>query len=150
MVWIMTSQSVRTQIHARLVIDGVDEALRFYAEVFGADLLERFEDNEGAVVHAALQIGESTISVTEHSQYNTSASALESSPVILGLTLEDPDTVCARMVERGSEVIFPIADQHYGKREGRVRDPFGHLWILSRPIEDLDNEEIQRRLSEMD
>ncbi|MEL6195468.1 MAG: VOC family protein [Myxococcota bacterium] len=145
----MTNQSIRTQIHVRLVIDGVDEALRFYTEVFGAELLERFEDNKGAVVHAALKIGESTISVTEHSQYNTSASVLGSSPVILGLTLDDPDTICARMVERGSEVIFPIANQHYGKREGRIRDPFGHLWILSRPIEELDNEEIQRRLSEM-
>ena len=35
------------------------------------------------------------------------------------------------MVSAGAEVVFGIADQFYGRREGRLRDPFGHLWIIS-------------------
>jgi PhnB protein len=50
------------------------------------------------------------------------------------------------MVARGAEVVVPIADRPYAKREGSVRDPFGHLSILSRPTEVLDGREIQRRL----
>jgi PhnB protein len=54
--------------------------------------------------------------------------------------------VCARVVEHGGTVIIPIEDRVYGKREGRVRDPFGHLWILSRTSEQLTDAEVQRRL----
>ena len=43
----------------------------------------------------------------------------------------------ARMTEHGGEVVIPIADRPYGKREGRIRDPFGHLWIVSTHLFDL-------------
>jgi hypothetical protein len=32
---------------------------------------------------------------------------------------------------------------------GRVRDPFGHLWILTQRLEDLSSFDIQRRRDEM-
>jgi len=38
------------------------------------------------------------------------------------------------MLVRKAEVVVPIEDRPYGKREGRLRDPFGHLWILSQQI----------------
>ncbi len=50
------------------------------------------------------------------------------------------------MVAGGATVVFPIADQFYGAREGRLRDPSGHLWILSKKTADLSAEEIQRRV----
>jgi PhnB protein len=68
-------------------------------------------------------------------------------PVLLHLTLPDPDAACARTIERGGAVVIPIQDRPWGKREGRVRDPFGHLRILSRPIEALTADEIQLRLA---
>ena len=52
------------------------------------------------------------------------------------------------MIERGGETIVEIADRPYGKREGRIADPSGHLWILSKTIEDLDADEIRRRLKQ--
>ncbi len=52
------------------------------------------------------------------------------------------------MVKFGGKIIIEIADRPYGKREGRVVDPSGHLWILSKTIEDLDTEEISRRLKQ--
>jgi catechol 2,3-dioxygenase-like lactoylglutathione lyase family enzyme len=30
--------------------------------------------------------------------------------------------------------VVPIEDRPYGRCEGRVRDPFGHLWIPSHPV----------------
>jgi uncharacterized glyoxalase superfamily protein PhnB len=41
------------------------------------------------------------------------------------------------LVEAGATEIVPVEDRPYGKCEGRVRDPFGHLWIISHIIEDL-------------
>jgi uncharacterized glyoxalase superfamily protein PhnB len=30
--------------------------------------------------------------------------------------------------------MFPVADQPYGLRQGRVVDPFGHHWLIGRPL----------------
>jgi len=35
----------------------------------------------------------------------------------------------------GARLIFPIADQPYGYRQGRIEDPFGHQWLIGRPLE---------------
>jgi PhnB protein len=37
------------------------------------------------------------------------------------------------------------ADQFYGERSCRVRDPFGHQWLLGHEIERLAPDEMQRR-----
>lgn len=63
-----------------------------------------------------------------------SPAALGGAAVLLSLTTSEPDDTAARMVHEGSEIIVPIQDRSYGKHEGRVRDPFEHLWILSCPL----------------
>ncbi len=50
------------------------------------------------------------------------------------------------MVAGGAQLVVAIADRPWGKREGRVADPSGHLWILSKTIEALSAAEIRRRL----
>ena len=46
-------------------------------------------------------------------------------------------------------MIYPLADQFYGDRGGRLRDPFGHQWMLSTHIEDVSPEEMERRMQAM-
>jgi PhnB protein len=66
--------------------------------------------------------------------------------VILNLVFDDVDWVAQRLLDAGAEEIFPVNDQFYGRREGRFRDPFGHVWIVSQVLEQLSSEEIQRRM----
>jgi PhnB protein len=40
-------------------------------------------------------------------------------------------------------------DHVYGERGGRLRDPFGHQWMLSRVTEELSAAEIARRGAEL-
>ncbi len=56
------------------------------------------------------------------------------------------DEITMAMTDLGGEVVIEIEDRPPGKREGRVRDPFGNVWILSKTIETLTNEQIQNRL----
>ncbi len=35
------------------------------------------------------------------------------------------------MVRLGGALVIPVENRPYGKRQGRVRDPFGHLWVIS-------------------
>jgi hypothetical protein len=39
-------------------------------------------------------------------------------------------------------VIYPLEDQFYGERGGRLRDPFGQQWMMSQHIEDVSAEEM--------
>jgi PhnB protein len=58
---------------------------------------------------------------------------------------EEVDAVWERAVTAGGEVVYPLADQFYGERGGRLRDPFGQQWMLSQRIEQLSREEMERR-----
>ena len=62
------------------------------------------------------------------------------------ITVDDADAVGQAMLDAGASVVIPIADRFYGRREGRLQDPAGHLWIISQHLEDLSDEEITRRL----
>lgn len=55
----------------------------------------------------------------------------------------------ARAAKAGAELVTPIADQFYGDRSGRLRDPFGHLWIISTRKEEVSPEETQLRFDAM-
>lgn len=90
-------------------------------------------------------------SVTEEdATHNVSQEALGGSGSLLTLVVDDPDAVAEAMVDGGARVLIPVEDRYYGRREGRLRDPFGHLWILSRQVEDLSPDEIRRRAARAD
>jgi hypothetical protein len=41
--------------------------------------------------------------------------------------------------------VRPPKDEFYGERSGRLRDPFGHEWLVGHSIEDVPPAEMQRR-----
>ncbi|WP_368857781.1 VOC family protein [Nonomuraea sp. MG754425] len=56
---------------------------------------------------------------------------LGGSAVLLEIEVDAPDTAGERIIAHGAEVVVPIENRPFGKRSGRVRDPFGHLWIIT-------------------
>jgi uncharacterized glyoxalase superfamily protein PhnB len=130
----MTRPPVLTEVRPRLVVDRVDDAIAFHREGVAPKLMERFVDTDGVIVDAAVRVGQSVGSLAEEmkSWQLPGPAAILGSPVLLHLTVAEPDTVCTRMAERGGAVVIPIKERPYGKREGRARDSFGHLWALSR------------------
>jgi PhnB protein len=47
----------------------------------------------------------------------------------------DVDAAWARALAAGAHVVYPLADQFYGERGGRIEDPFGQQWMLSARLE---------------
>lgn len=141
----MTTQ---TALHPRLIVSDPDTALAYYQKALGAAVIERFTDDQDRVVHAAFTVEGAYVSLAQYvPEWGLKDPvSLNGSPCLLHLTVTDPDKIAEQMVREGGKIIIEIADRPYGKREGRVADPFGHLWILSKTIEDIDNEEIARRL----
>lgn len=131
----------------RLVVQGAAAAIEMYTRVLGAECLERFAGPDGQIVHAALSVRGAIFAVVDDDGvHNLGPQPERPSSVILHLMVDDPDGVAAALVEAGGQMLIPVEDRFYGYREGRVADRFGHLWILSRKIEALEKEEIERRL----
>jgi PhnB protein len=130
-----------------LVIREAGNALEFYKKAFGATELIRHADPSGKIVHAEFQIGDSRIAIADEAPEwgNHSPQSLGGSPVIISLYVEDVDSLADQAIGAGAKLIFPIADQFYGDRSGRLADPFGHIWIVSTHKEDVSPEEMQRR-----
>jgi PhnB protein len=134
-------------IHPRLVVDDASTAIDFYVTALDATELMRYADPSGKIVQAEVQIGNDVIALTEHDgDCNLSPTDLGGSPLLLTLTVDDADATGNAMISAGAEVVIPIDDRYYGRREGRLRDPAGHLWIISEHLEDLTDDEITQRL----
>lgn len=133
----------------RLVVRGAARAIDVYTEALGAECVERFATPEGKIVHAALSIRGTIFSIVdEDGTHSFAPEKPGASPVLLHLTVDDPDATAERLVAAGGKILIPIEDRFYGYREGRVADPFGHAWIMSRKIADLDDETIQKGINE--
>jgi PhnB protein len=134
----------------RLVFDDAAAAIAFYQQAFGAGTPEELHKGpDGKVVHAEVRIGDSTVYVTDEGDpsYGAAPRSLDGRvTAVMAVTVPDVDPLWERAVAAGCEVIFPLADQFYGDRGGRLRDPFGHQWMLSTHIEDVDREELDRRM----
>jgi uncharacterized glyoxalase superfamily protein PhnB len=131
----------------RLAVPGAD-AIDFYVRAFGAEQIrDVFSGPDGELIHVEIRIGDSVVMLTGESD---AAQAPGDGPVtaIMATYWEDVDAAWERAVAAGAEVLFPLADQFYGERGGRVRDPFGHHWMISQVIEDLSHDEIERRAQE--
>ncbi|HEY9245016.1 MAG TPA: VOC family protein [Streptosporangiaceae bacterium] len=133
----------------RLVVRDARAAIEFYRAAFGAEQRGAlFAGPGGMVVHAEIQLGDSVIYLTEPGDNGGEVAAPAAGQVnaIMVVTVPDVDELWARAVAAGCEVIYPLADQFYGEREGRLRDPFGQQWMLGRHIEDVDQAELDRRM----
>ena len=134
-----------------LVVQGAARAIEFYVRSLGANVLARYEHGaERRIAHAELEIGSAAFSVTEELRaWNSDAPpSLGGSPVVLQLFVDELDHVLTSMRDAGATVVFP-AQELLGERMARLRDPFGHLWILRQVLEELSVAEIKRQRDEL-
>jgi len=142
--------TIHTNLYPRLIVAEPDKALDFYRHSLDAELIERFVDRKQRVVYAAFSVLDAVVSVAQSvPEWGLNDPLrLGGSPCLLHLSVADPDRSARRMVAAGANLVVAIADRPWGKREGRVADPSGHLWILSKTIEEVSDEEIHRRLAQ--
>ena len=120
--------------YPRLVVRDAARAIEFYVAAFDAKETARHTDDNGKIVHAELVIAGATVAVKDEDDADRSPLTLGGTPVIMALYVDDVDALGERLSSAGATVIYPIADQEYGERGGRFQDPFGHQWMLARPL----------------
>lgn len=113
-------------------------AIQFYKKAFNAKELMYMESPDGKVV-AELSIGHSRFIVADEAPEhgNPSPETLGGTAIRMGLHVSDPDAVATQAIATGATEIYPVADQDYGFRLGRIADPFGHHWEIFKPLNNL-------------
>jgi PhnB protein len=130
-------QRFRNSITPVLTVQHAAEAVQFYVLAFGAMEVHRNTYPDGRIV-AELAIGEARFRVADEAPEasNLSPQTLGGTSVRINLVVADPDALAERAIVSGAIEIAPIADQSYGLRQGRLADPFGHHWLIGRPLAD--------------
>ena len=135
------------QIVPYLHIQGAARAIEFYQQAFGATEVLRLSEPGGRIGHAEILIGGARIMLAdEYPEYGIlGPRSLGGTSVSLHLTVPDVDAFARQAVAAGAKLSKPIKDEFYGERGGRLEDPFGHVWQVMTPIEEVSPEEMQRR-----
>ena len=114
-----------------LAVSDAKRAVDFYKAAFGAVESYRLDGEDGAIAVAQLSIGGAAFWV-QHT-IEPSPGGRGEPPVRLILSVDDPDAVFAQAVAAGATVVASIHEE-YGWRTGRVTDPFGHDWEMSKQL----------------
>jgi PhnB protein len=145
----MTAKPIPEGYHAltpNLTVDRGLEALDFYAKAFGAEVVRKLVMG-GKLMHAELRIGDSLFSLSDPFEEFGLAAPVPGEPLSASILIytEDVDALYDRAIAAGATEINRPSDQFHGDRAGSLRDPFGHRWMLATHIEDMSEEEMQRR-----
>ena len=132
-----------------LVVAGAEEAIRFYAEAFGAVEVLRMPMGD-KIAHAEVRIGDSHVMISDEwpDMGLLGPKARGGATASLMIYLEDVDAAWEKALAAGCTAERPPENQFWGDRMGTLVDPFGHRWSLATHFEDVSDEEMERRMAE--
>jgi len=122
-----------------LILTGAPKFIDFVKTAFDATERRRHLDDAGNIKHAEVQVGESIIWLAE------ALPAWPAMPTGLLIYVDDADATYQRALSAGATSIMPPSDQFYGDRMGGVTDMCGNQWWIATHIEDVSEEELERR-----
>ena len=137
---VSAGEPVLSTVTPCLVVHECEKAIDFYTRAFGAREVSRLMGPEAKyVVHAVLELGNSTVLVAEATPHFPPTSC------ILVLEVEDCEIVFREAIAAGAKTLMPPMDKFYGARSGQVVDPFGQRWTISTQKEHLSAAELTER-----
>ena len=122
-------------VTAYLIVEGAGAAIDWYRDVFRAEEVSRMTGGAGRIAHAEIRIGGSAIFIgDEHVHYEDIHGPMRvgGTPVYLDLETDDVAGLFARAVDAGATPIRQPTDPSMPIQSAKFRDPFGHIWLLTR------------------
>ncbi len=110
--------------------------ISFYANAFGATENLRFNNDDGSLHVAELCIYGCIFHLHEITSnlYHFSPEKHNGITTLIGLFVPDVDVVMNSAIQAGAIEISPAKDYEYNYRQGTIRDPFGHDWLIQKKI----------------
>lgn len=108
-------------------------AIEWLKQALGATERAVHRDDEGAVMHAVIEVGTGIVLLGEFSGdafLGSDGFEPRKSSIGIYVVVGDPDATYESAKAAGAAVVREIEDMDYGSREFSVRDPEGNLWSL--------------------
>ena len=136
-----------TSVTPYLTVDDGQGAIDFYKRALGATERGVMKGPDGKIAHAALQIGDGVIMLSDRFPQSACQTPKElgGTTVAIFLYVEDVDSTVQDAADAGATVTMQPEDQFWGDRLGQVTDPFGNVWQIATHVQDLTREEIEER-----
>jgi PhnB protein len=110
-----------------ILVNGAAKFMEFLVSAFQGTERICVPKPDGSIMHAEVGIGDSIIELGDaNEQYPPR-------PTTTHLYVPDSDLTYASAIQAGATSVYPVADQHWGDRQGCVRDPFGNIWSIATP-----------------
>lgn len=126
-------------VNPYLIVEGASKLIDFVKKAFEAVEVERMNNPDNSVGHAAVRMGDSVLMMSDaRGQWKPMPSAIY-------LYVNDTDTTYKRALQAGATSLMEPADQFYRDRNAGVKDPVGNYWWIATHKEDLSSEELGKR-----
>ena len=100
-------------------------------------------------MHAELDFHGTQVMMADANRRWGTAPPGELATFTLSLYVPDCDSVFSKCLAAGAAELQPMMDQFWGDRGGKIRDPFGHVWMIMTHTEDVSPEQIRSRFEAM-
>ena len=117
-----------------LCVKNARGAIEFYRHAFDAVETMRLEDDRGRVSHCELGIGDGRIFLADEfpEMDIVGPQTMGGTPVIIDLDVNDVEVWVERALALGAKLVRPLELPDAGLQSGKLRDPYGHIWLLTR------------------
>jgi PhnB protein len=124
------------EVFIYLCVNDGAAAIDFYSGVFGARESFRMAEPDGRIGHAELKLGPVTLMLAdEHPEVGfRSPLRYGGTGTIIHLHVDDVDALANHALAAGATMLSEPRDEAHGERQCRIRDPFGHEWLLGHVI----------------
>ena len=126
----------KTFFAPQLFINHGVKDISFYKKTFGAVETMLFKNDDGSIHVTEFKIDDALFHVHEvtASPHFFSPDKHKGNTTLIGLFVPDVDQVMSRAVTAGAVEISPAKDFEYGYRQGEIKDPFGHHWLIQQRL----------------
>ena len=133
-----------------LCVEDAQAAIELYQKALGAEVMS-VHNMGGKVINAQLKIGNSMLMLNdEFPDFGAlGPNKVGGSSVTTHIYTEDAQALYDRAVAAGFEPTMPFGKQPWGDMYGGLKDAFGHHWSIATHVEDVSEDEMARRMSEM-
>lgn len=126
-------------VNSYLTVSDAEAYAEFLKKAFAGRVTFRSNGPNGRLMHGEVTIGDSKIMIGQ------ARDPWKPMPCNLYMYVEDCDAVYKSATAAGAKSVMEPADQFYGDRHGGVTDPEGTTWWIATHIEDVSEEEVQKR-----
>ncbi|HYV75564.1 MAG TPA: VOC family protein [Candidatus Binatia bacterium] len=126
-----------------LTVTDAARQIEFLEKAFNARVKFKMENEGGEIRHAEVQVGDSMLMIGQ------AGGPWQPMPTNFYLYVPDCDALYRSALAAGAKTLQEPANQFYGDRMGGVEDSQGNKWWIGTHVEDVSEEEMERRMKAM-